>query len=533
MSLAIASAPPITLDRNLPLRAVEQIATGQATMHLSPAAQARCAAAMARLDHAISERRHIYGVTTGFGPLANRLVGSGDAARLQQNLVNHLATGVGPPLRWDQARATVLARVMALVQGASGVRAGTLSRLVALLNSDLAPVLPARGTVGASGDLTPLAHLVLCLQGCGDFLQRDGHRLDGRAGLAALGLDPLDLSHRDGLALVNGTSAMTGLAALNAVAAERAIQWALTLTAGMGECLSARTEAWDPAFADLRPHPGQRRAASMLRDLTRGSARLERTPIAEHTLDARLGPRTETYPGQDAYTFRCAPQVIGAAWDTADWHRAVVRVELASVTDNPILPPASDAPALHGGNFMGSHVALASDALSNAVATLAGLAERQIARITDETLNRGLPAFLAGGEIGMNSGLMGAQVTATALLAELRAIGPASVQSLSTNAANQDVVSQGTIAARFTDEKLGHLFHLLGIGALAAAQAMDLREDADAQIAFSPAAQRLRRCVRALSPRIFEDRPLAPDIARVSAWLRQTDPPDAVARDDV
>ena len=240
---------------------------------------------------------------------------------------------------------------------------------------------------------------------------------------------------------------------------------------------------------------------------------------------------TETMAGQDAYTLRCAHQVIGAAWDTASWHRAVVETEFQSATDNPIFPhtPEGEVHALHGGNFMEMHVSLASDALSNAIVVLAGLAERQIARLTDETLNTGLPAFLLRGPAGLNSGLMGAQVTATALLAEMRTAGAASIQSLSTNGANQDVVSMGTIAARLLAAKLATLTQIYAILALAVAQAMDIIEtDVKAEV-FSPHALALRHFVRAISPALLQDRPLGREIEALAVALHQSDPPEPCA----
>ncbi|MEL6644556.1 MAG: aromatic amino acid ammonia-lyase [Pseudomonadota bacterium] len=517
------NAPPILLDRHITLDDACDVIGGTRAIALSDAARARCGAAFARLRRVIEEKRQVYGITTGFGPLANRLIDPTDTIQLQQNLVNHLATGTGPPLRWDQARAMVLARVLSLVQGASGVRPETIDLLIAVLNAPIAPVIPSRGTVGASGDLTPLAHLVLCLQGRGAVMDKSGRRLTGREALTAIGQDPLDLRHRDALALVNGTSAMTGIAVLNAQAMQRAIDWSISISAVLAECLGARTEAWHAAFSDLRPHAGQVRAAAALRKRVDGSNCVQRASLVETTLDADVSDPGRARAAQDAYSLRCAPQVIGAVWDTVAWHNQVVATELGSVTDNPIFPVDADMPALHGGNFMGTHVALASDAAANAVGVLAGLAERQIARIADEGLNDGLPAFLSGGAVGLNAGFMGAQVTATALLGELRAIGPASVQSISTNAANQDVVSQGTIAARFLDAKLGLLFEILAIAGLAAAQAMDLRLRAG-QDGFSSHARQFLKSIRRHSATVEGDRPLATDIQDVAAIMCETEP---------
>ena len=518
-----ASMPVCELDGHLDLASAQAIAEGRMAVGLSPAAKARCARAHGRLLRLIDEGRHVYGLTTGFGPLANRLVGAGNGVALQQNLIHHLASGLGPPLGWSEARAVVLARLVAIAKGASGASAPTIHALVTLVSSDLAPWLPSRGTVGASGDLTPLAHLVLCLQGRGRFLDRAGAAIEGPAALARLGLPPLSLDQRDGLALVNGTSAMTGIAIGNAQAAARGIEWALALSAALAECLNGRAEAWHAEFGRLRPHPGQIRAAAELRRRIDGSARIERRPIALRQLGPD-DPDTEEMPGQDAYTLRCVPQVVGACADQAAWHAGVVEIELNAVTDNPVLPQDRGAPALHGGNFMGQHVALASDALGSAVTVLAGLAERQIARLTDEKLNAGLPAFLHGGRAGLHSGFMGAQVTATALLAEMRATGPASVHSLSTNGANQDVVSLGTIAARLAAQKLRRLAEIQAIAALCIGQAIELRGGTGCR-GFSGAARALHAAVRDVSPPLSADRPLAAEIAAMTEIIAASSPP--------
>ena len=516
----------IVLDRQVRMDDAKAIIDHRVCIDLHPNAVARCAAAHERLQRVIAEDRHVYGLTTGFGPLANRLVDKSSGVLLQQNLVHHLATGVGPRLLWAQARAMVFARLMSILQGASGASETAIKALTVLMNSELAPEVPSKGTVGASGDLTPLAHMVLCLQGRGAFFDRKGRIYEGYRGLERLGLDPLDLAQRDGLALVNGTSAMTGVALLNGHGAERAIAWSIALTAAMAETQNGRTEAWHAAFGALRPHLRQADTAGLLRAALTGSERVERGLLADRVLtDVPRG--IEHRAGQDAYSLRCTPQVIGAVWDTLDWHNQVVVTELNAVTDNPIFPDVETEQilALHGGNFMGQHVGLASDALGNAVVVLAGLAERQVARLTDETLNRGLPAFLHMGAAGLNSGLMGAQVTATALLAEMRTTGAASVQSISTNGANQDVVSMGTIAARQVQKKLEMLSQVQAILALAVAQAVDILSEDAVGGAFSPASLALLRFVREVSPPLATDRPLGRDITAIAEALCNHAPP--------
>ena len=418
------------IDRSIRLQEAEAVAFGRAEIALAPEARARTKAAHARLQEVIAQDRHVYGLTTGFGPLANRLISKDDGANLQQNLIYHLASGIGAPLAWAEARMMVLARLMSILQGLSGASEAAISRMLALLASPFAPRVPARGTVGASGDLTPLAHMVLALQGQSGFIDSAGAPVDRATALDALG-GPLDLRARDGLALVNGTSAMTGVAVLNVCAMARAQSRALAQSAVLAEVFGARMEAWHPLFAQVRPHAGQLWACEQLSALTLDAPRVAREFVALRVLSGAAG--AEPAALQDAYSLRCVPQLVGAAYDTAAFHQRVVECELSSVTDNPIFPDpalAPPAPALHGGNFMGMHVGLASDALAGAVLTLANLAERQIARLTDERLNAGLYAFLHDGPCGLNSGFMGAQVTTSALLAEMRAIGPAAIQSI-------------------------------------------------------------------------------------------------------
>ena len=268
---ATAAAQTVVVDKCLALPDAVRLIAGEITLELSNEAWHRCADAHDRLATIIREERHVYGITTGFGPLANRLVDTASGTLLQQNLVNHLATGVGPRFGWAEARAIVLARLMSILQGVSGASPEAIRTLVALMNSPFAPEIPSKGTVGASGDLTPLAHMVLCFQGKGEFLLRSGEKVTAALALADMRLGVLDLSRRDGLALVNGTSAMTGVGLLNTNAVQRALDWSLALTAGLAEVMGGRIEAWHAGFGAVRPHAGQIAAAAALRARVKGS----------------------------------------------------------------------------------------------------------------------------------------------------------------------------------------------------------------------------------------------------------------------
>ncbi|MEM6421649.1 MAG: aromatic amino acid ammonia-lyase, partial [Pseudomonadota bacterium] len=306
--------------------------------------------------------------------------------------------------------------------------------------------------------------------------------------------------------------------ALNARRAARLLDWSLVLSAALAEVMRARSSAWHPTFAVVRPHPGQQLVTERLNRLTAGTGRLRDDPPAKASADVDPGIL------QDAYTLRCVPQVLGAVADLRTFHDALVLRELNAVTDNPIFPEAPDPAVLHGGNFQGQHVAAASDALAIGLVTLAGLAERQIARVTDERLNGGLPPFLCRGRPGLDSGLMGAQVTATALLAEMRSRAvPASIQSISTNGANQDVVSMGTIAARNAAAQASDAATILAILALACAQGIDIC----GPDGFSPAALALHGAIRVESAPLLTDRPLAAEIEAVAGMINRNGPPCA------
>ncbi len=503
---------------------VFRAASGRVTVTLGAAATQRMHASHAALTRMVHERRRIYGVTTGFGPLASHPVTPEHAELLQRNLVYHLCSGVGKPLSPLHTRAMMIARAASLARGYSGVSAPLFHTLLDCINLDLVPVVPEMGTVGASGDLTPLAHVTLALMGEGDMWYK-GERLPSHDALIAAGLSPITLGHKDGIALVNGTSCMTGIAAINAERARRAAALSIRLAVLYAECLGGREEAWDPRFGIARPHAGQATVHAALARWTTGSARLKRAVQPPPRLDesqAHDGWLPEGELPQDPYSIRCVPQIIGAVLDVLTFHDNIVTTELQSATDNPLIFADDDA-ILHGGNFYGQHVAFASDTLLLGVAKLAIHAERCIARLTDKSQNQGLPAFLHGGPDGVNSGFMGAQVTASALIAEIRTRAtPASIQSVPTNGNNQDVVTMGTIAARKTADVLDLVFHVLSIHALVLAQAAELRGGQSLN-AFAPTSQALVRWIREGSAALNVDRPLAPDIARTAARLETID----------
>ncbi|MDR5875454.1 aromatic amino acid ammonia-lyase [Halomonas sp. CUBES01] len=507
-------------DGRRSLEEIEQIALGRRSLTLSEDEERAVTRAHAFLCEAIDQRRRIYGVTTGYGPLATTNVDPKQSALLQQNLVYHLCSGVGEPLSLRHVRAMMVARLTSLVRGHSGANPVLIDRLQAWLDVDLVPEVPARGTVGASGDLTPLAHLARALSGEGRVSLRGGRWIPSREAHQQLGWKPLVLRGKDAIALVNGTSATAGIAALNATAAQRALKLSTLLVLLYAELLAGHREAFHPAIGELRPHPGQRQLHHWLWSLSADSGALTPwQPTPEPLPDMPDNIEQHRPLPQDAYTLRCAPQALGAVWDVVEQHAQTARIELEAVTDNPLLF-ADDDLVLHGGNFFGQQLAFASDYLNNALIQMALYSERRIARITDPAKNKGLPAFMQPLDTGLHSGFMGAQVSATALVAELRSQAmPASIQSIPTNADNQDIVPLGTIAARRASNSLEQLYQVLAIEALVLVQGAELKN----MSSLSLASRSLCTWVRELAAPLEQDRPLAEDIARLAQALADPD----------
>ncbi len=506
------------------LEMFEGVVLGGQSVSLSESCEAKMAASRNFLETLIADNALIYGVTTGFGPLANQYITPEQSALLQQNLVYHLCSGVGEPLSEAHTRALMFARLVNISRGYSAILPESARHLQQMLNLNILPVIPAMGTVGASGDLTPLAHMTLAMMGQADVIC-DGQRMPALEAFEKYNLKPLTLEAKEGLAFVNGTSVMTGIAAVNAVLARRAIEWSLGLSVLYAELFHARTGAFHPNIAMVRPHPGQISVTHCLQQLIADSQRL----VHQTGKPSRLNREQLNADGishdqeliQDPYTIRCLPQIYGAILDVLTFHNNVVTTELNSVTDNPLFFPEEES-VFHGGNFYGQHVSFASDALTNAVIKMGIHAERCIARITDVKLNNGFPAFMQRDKVGLQSGFMGAQVTATATLAEMRSLAtPASIQSIPTNANNQDVVTMGTIAARKTAQILDYLYYILSIESLVLVQGMDLCDDREA---FSSSSKAIYEAIRGVSAELHEDRPFYTDIDRGATFLKNHAP---------
>ncbi|MBX6362880.1 MAG: histidine ammonia-lyase [Gemmatimonadetes bacterium] len=479
---------------------------------LAPAARERVLAARAVVERAVAEGRVVYGLTTGFGALAEVAIPLERIRELQVNLIRSHAAGVGAPLPEDEVRAVMLLRANVLARGHSGVRPAVVELLLEMLNRGVHPVIPERGSVGASGDLAPLSHLALVLIGEGEATLR-GERLAGAEALRRAGLEPLALEAKEGLALNNGTQVQTGIGVLALRRAERAVETAEVAGAMSLEALRGTPDAFDEAIQRVRPHPGQRESAARLRALLASSQIRESHRYGD--------PRV-----QDAYSLRCMPQVHGAARQALAYVRQVLEIEVNSVTDNPLIFP-EEGRILSGGNFHGQPVAQVLDLLAMACADLASISERRIARLVDPALS-GLPAFLTA-DAGVNSGLMMAQIVAASLVTEARLrAAPASTDSVPTDANREDHVSMGVAAALKAREAVGLLETVLAIELLAAAQGLEflkpLRPGAGVERAYD--------ALRSVVPPLREDRVLAPDIDAALALVRRGDFA-AIARDGV
>jgi histidine ammonia-lyase len=481
--------------KDLSIADVVGVARGGVAVALDRAAEHRVAEAAKLVSELASGNAPVYGVNTGFGDLATVRVAPDRVKELQLNLVRSHAVGVGTPLDRDVVRAILLLRANTLAAGRSGVRTGTIDLLLSMLDRGVLPVIPQHGSVGASGDLAPLAHAALVLIGEGEAFV-DGVRMPGGEALRKKGLEPLALGPKEGVALINGTQVMTAIGCLALHDAEVLASSADIIGAMSAEALRATDAAWDEALHATRPHPGQQTVAANLRALMTGSPN-----VASHrTNDPRV---------QDPYSIRCMPQVHGATRDALAYVRRVLEVEINAVTDNPLVF-AEERRIVSGGNFHGQPVAIALDTATIAVAELADVSEARIDRMTNGHTS-GLPPFLSP-EPGMNSGFMVAQYTAAALVTENRLRSfPASVESLPTSAGMEDHVSMGTHAAHKLAAVVRNTRDVLAIEALCAAQGIDLLRATTA-----PGTEEARRVVRERVATLGRDRVLAPDIAQVA-----------------
>jgi histidine ammonia-lyase len=483
----------LTLDQ---LRA---IADDGVEVRLADVSAARVDTARAVVDGKASGEAPVYGVNTGFGALAETAIPRDQLGALQLNLLRSHAAGVGDPLPARAVRASMALRANVLAKGFSGIRRETLERLIAMLNRGVHPVVPSRGSVGASGDLAPLAHMALVLVGEGHARVHDSPVLPGAEALHLAGLSPITLESKEGLALINGTQPSTAVASLAVLAAERLARAADVIGALSIDALRGSVRPFDARIHDARPHAGQQASAANIRTLLEGSA-----INASHAHCRRV---------QDAYSLRCAAQVHGAARDAVAFARRTLEIEANAATDNPMVF-GETGEIVSGGNFHGAPIAIAADLLVIAVTQLATISERRSDRLVNPALSE-LPAFLTT-ESGLQSGYMIAQVTAAALTSELKTLAhPASVDTIPTSANKEDHVSMSMGAALKAARAVDAVARVLAVEMLCASQAIDLL----APLETSAPLARAHAFVRSLAPTLTTDRPPAPDIEAISAAI--------------
>jgi histidine ammonia-lyase len=474
----MSDRPTIVLNgSDLTVEDIVAIGVGDKQVALDPAALLRCQASRTFLEEEVAARRIIYGVNTSYGPMCNKIINDAEIEALQVNLIRSHAAGLGEPLKPYVAIAIMAVRLNTLVKGYSGVRLELLEFMQELVNRGIAPYIPECGSVGASGDLIHLAHLSLTIIGEGKSYY--GEELHETAALfAQLGIKPMVLSFKEGIALMNGTSAMTALAAFALFGAKKLLRVSCVTGAFALEIFGGIDDAFDEDLHLLKPHPGQLQVAAIIRNLYAGSGNITlrkdmHEQIRGHETE---GPVYETSINvQDVYSIRCTPQILAPVLEAIEAATKVVETEANSSNDNPIIVPEKKK-VIHGGNFHGQSIAFAMDSLCMAMATLCTLSERRINKFLDRNLNEGLPEFLIPGTLGLTMGFMGAQYLATSTTAENRQLAnPVSTNSISCNATNQDVVSMGTVAARKAFKSVSNAKHVLTLEIFTDLQAFSFR----------------------------------------------------------
>ena len=496
----------IAIDgERLTLEDLYRVVFDGAESEIPPAARERMSASRAVIERLVEADTAVYGVNTGFGKMASTRISRDEIRQLQLNLVRSHACGVGAPLDEYATRAMLALRANAIAKGLSGVRPIVAETLVAMLNRRVHPVIPSQGSVGASGDLAPLAHLAQVAIGEGHAILKGGAMTGGEA-MRVAGIAPLILEAKEGLALLNGTQAMLALAALALREAEIAVDTADVAAALSLDALRGSPAAFDARIAGVRRHPGHAITARNIERLNRGSE------IRESHRSPDKDPRV-----QDPYSLRCAPQVHGAVRDALAQIRATLAIELNSATDNPLVFASgansgeASGEVISGGNFHGQPLAMAADQMAVALATLGGITERRVEQMTNPQTSH-LPAFLVR-HAGLNSGFMILQVTAAALASELKPLAsPHSVDSIPTSGNQEDYVSMGMGGARRLEPMLANLRNILSIEMLAASQGIDLLSP----LRPGPETRKAYDIVRALSATVDADRSLAPDIEAVA-----------------
>ncbi len=482
----------VITGQDLTLEQVEAVARHGAQVELSTQAREAILRSRKVVDDIIAQKKVVYGVTTGFGSFCNTVIATEESKLLQKNLIITHAVGAGNPFPTEVAKTMMLLRVNNLSKGFSGVRMETVETLIAMINKGVTPVIPEKGSLGASGDLAPLSHMVLPMIGLG-IAEYNGEVMEGAKAMELAGIPTIELTEKEGLALINGTQAMTSVGALTMIDALNLVKVADVAAALSFEAQQGVIDALQPRMHTVRPHQGQMDTAAIVAHLLEGSKN------TTHQAEIKV---------QDAYSLRCAPQVHGASKDAINYVKNKIEIEINSVTDNPIIF-GDTMEGISGGNFHGQPMALSFDFLGIALSELANISERRLERTVNPALS-GLPAYLVENG-GLNSGFMIVQYSAAALVSENKVLAhPASVDSIPSSANQEDHVSMGTIAARKACEIMKNVRRVLAMELMCACQAIDLRGNKGLGIGTQPAYDTIRE----VCPKLVEDRPLYEDINR-------------------
>ncbi|KAI4453583.1 histidine ammonia-lyase [Holotrichia oblita] len=488
----------VFLNGKLTIKDVINGARHNAEIAIAPECLEKIKISRAVVENIVKSKKVVYGITTGFGKFADVSISENDCKQLQKNLILSHACGVGDPFPIEVVRAMMMLRINALSIGNSGISQETLDMLVTLYNKNIIPLVPGKGSLGASGDLAPLAHMVLPMFGVGEVYYK-GKRMAAADALKAEGLEPIELTAKEGLALINGTQAMNSLAVLSVYDAENLIKTGDIVACMTIEALRGVTDAYDPRIHEIRNQRGQIYAAANLRKILSGSKRTTKQG------ELRV---------QDSYTLRCIPQVHGTVKDSFGYIKGIVSNEINAVTDNPLIFPDT-AESFSGGNFHGQYLSMAMDYMAISMSTLAGISERRTERLVNPQLSNGLPAFLVKNG-GLNSGFMIPQYVAAALVSENKVLShPAGVDSITSSANQEDFVSMGMTAARKARQIIENVTNILAIELLTACQAIDFGKEE-----LSPATAAVYKLVREKVEFIENDKYMAPEIEACAELIR-------------
>ncbi len=506
----------ILIHKNLSLDEIERIIVGREQVALADEVRREVELCYTFLAE-FAREKVIYGINTGFGPMAQWRIEDDKLTQLQYNIIRSHSTGAGEPLEPMAVRGAMLARLMTFVQAHSGVHVEVIDLLVELLNREIYPVVPEHGSVGASGDLVQLSHIALALIGEGEVFYR-GERMKTAEVFAKEGIEPLKMYLREGLAATNGTAVMTGLGLKNLISARHLMAWSLTASVLMNEIAQSYDDLMSEVLNGLKQHEGQRVVAARMREIATGSRRLlSREEELYHAHEEAIFE----HKVQPYYSLRCVPQILGPVWDEMQSVERVLVGELNSVDDNPIVDPANRT-VIHGGNFHGDYVSFAMDKLKIVLTKLTMLAERQMNYLFHDRINGILPPFVNLGVLGLNYGLQASQFTATSTTAECQTLSnPMYVHSIPNNNDNQDIVSMGTNSALICARVVENSFQVMAIHLMALVQAVDCLKIAEQ---LAPATRDLYERVRALVPVFVEDTPKYEEIERLMALLKNEMP---------